>query len=191
MDKIKEVMELVNSLIASINEAHHAKSEEWRQGCFQAADKTHNAIESKLRELLSAPVVPQGLLEAAQRAHDWMDSQADSQSKGNFHSFDLLCLRQEREALAATQPPEAEQCQSCRTGSPYACTCTFKTNRNSAPSCFEAEPVQLPEAVAYMHPLGRCTSTDHYYIDTDWLPLYTEQQVRALLAEQAKKAGEA
>lgn len=43
--------------------------------------------------------------------------------------------------LCAPQPPEAEQCQSCRTGSPYACTCTFKTDRNSAPSCFETECV--------------------------------------------------
>lgn len=67
--------------------------------------------------------VPQGLREAAQRAHDWMDSQADSQSKGNYHSFDLLCLRQERDALAealaaAPQPPEAKNsecwCESCR-----------------------------------------------------------------------------
>lgn len=32
---------------------------------------------------------------------------------------------------AAPHPPEAEKCQSCRTGSPYACTCTFKTDRNS------------------------------------------------------------
>lgn len=50
------------------------------------------------------------LREAAQRAHDWMDSQADSQSKGNYHSFDLFCLRQERdalaEAIAASQPNE-------------------------------------------------------------------------------------
>lgn len=57
--------------------------------------------------------VPQGLREAAQRAHDWMESQADSQSKGNHHSFDLFCLRQERDALAealaaAPQPPEAD-----------------------------------------------------------------------------------
>lgn len=67
--------------------------------------------------------VPQGLREAAQRAHDWMDSQADSQSKGNYHSFDLLCLRRERDALAealaaAPQPPEAKNsecwCESCR-----------------------------------------------------------------------------
>ena len=44
---------------------------------------------------------------------------------------------------AAPQPPEAaEQCQSCRTGSPYACTCPFKTHRNSDASCFEASQAQ-------------------------------------------------
>ncbi|VUZ28991.1 Uncharacterised protein [uncultured Comamonas sp.] len=46
---------------------------------------------------------------------------------------------------AAAQPPEAEKCQSCRTGSPYACTCTFKTDHNSDPSCFEVAP-HPPEA---------------------------------------------
>ena len=44
---------------------------------------------------------------------------------------------------AAPQPPEAaEQCQSCRTGSPYACTCPFKTHRNSDASCFGASQAQ-------------------------------------------------
>lgn len=51
-EKIKEVMELVNTLIASVNEAHHAKRDDWRNGCFQSADATHSAIESKLRELI-------------------------------------------------------------------------------------------------------------------------------------------
>lgn len=57
--------------------------------------------------------------------------------------------------LAATpQPPEAEQCQSCRTGSPYACTCPFKTARNSDPSCFDEAPVQMPEPFAVKHYTG-------------------------------------
>lgn len=44
---------------------------------------------------------------------------------------------------AAPQPPEAaEQCQSCRTGSQYACTCPFKTHRNSDASCFGASQAQ-------------------------------------------------
>lgn len=51
-EKIKEVMGLVNTLIASVNEAHHAKSDAWRDGCFEAADNTHKAIEAKLREIL-------------------------------------------------------------------------------------------------------------------------------------------
>lgn len=113
------------------------------------------------RRAPAAPVT-QGLREAAQRAHDWMESQADSQSKGNFHSFDLLCLRQERDALAealaaAPQPPEAE-------------------------------PVQLPEPQAEIEVRSMKTYLDlsiHEWRDT--MPdgeykIYTEQQVRQLLA---------
>lgn len=116
-----------------------------------------------------APAVPapQGVLEAAQRAHDWMDSQADSQSKGNFHSFDLLCLRQERDALAealaaAPQPPEADM------GIPISA----------------ATPVQMPEPVACVTPpWGVAWNTSVVQAGTK---LYTEQQVRQLLAQHAR-----
>lgn len=149
------------------------------------------------RRAQAAPV-PQGLREAAQRAHDWMESQADSQSKGNYHSFDLFCLRHERDALAealaaAPQPPDAEQCQSCRTGSPYACTCTFKTDRNSDPSCFEAAAVQLPEPVAKIEggSLKWHIPDAGYSLPVRYLQgtqmLYTEQQVRQLLAAHGIK----
>lgn len=40
-----------------------------------------------------------GLREALVRAHDWMDSQADSQSKGGHATFDLMMLREERNAI--------------------------------------------------------------------------------------------
>jgi len=40
-----------------------------------------------------------GLREALVRAHDWMDSQADSQSKGGHETFDLMMLRAERNAI--------------------------------------------------------------------------------------------
>ena len=100
--------------------------------------------------------VPQGVLEAAQRAHDWMDSQADSQSKGNFHSFDLLCLRQERDALAealaaAPQPPEAA-------------------------------PVQLPEpAGVVVTTIGNYASVNAAPFVRKGEKFYTEQQVMDLL----------
>ena len=62
--------------------------------------------------LYLSPVATQGeqrLIDALQRARDWMDSQADSQSKGNHSSFDMLMLREERDAidaaLSATTPP--------------------------------------------------------------------------------------
>lgn len=42
----------------------------------------------------------QTLLAALQRAHDWMDSQADAQSKGGHATFDLMMLREERDAAA-------------------------------------------------------------------------------------------
>lgn len=85
---------------------------------------------------------------------------------------------------AAPQPPETEQCQSCRTGSPYACTCTFKTNRNSAPSCFEVEPVQLPDpAVVVICEQERAPYISNVFnISYGINRLFTEQQVRQLLA---------
>lgn len=127
------------------------------------------------------------LREAAQRAHDWMDSQADSQSKGNYHSFDLFCLRQERDALAealaaAPQPPEADM------GIPIS-----QTNQQ-----VEA-PVQLPEPPFWycesktpdaIWPIGRTTKKresafkDGYF---NQQALYTEQQVRQLLAAHGIK----
>lgn len=38
--------------------------------------------------------------QALQQAHDWMDSQYDSQSKGNHKTFDMLMLREQRDAIA-------------------------------------------------------------------------------------------
>lgn len=40
------------------------------------------------------------LRKALQQAHDWMDSQYDSQSKGNHKTFDMMMLREQRDAIA-------------------------------------------------------------------------------------------
>lgn len=45
--------------------------------------------------------VPYELRNAAQRAHDWMERQAKAQGKGGHATFDLMMLREERDALAA------------------------------------------------------------------------------------------
>ena len=88
---------------------------------------------------------------------------------------------------AANKPPEAEECPSCRTGSPYSCTCTFKTHRNSAHSNFAAAPVKLPEPFAYVehHKAGDNLWFDHP--GGKHSALYTEQQVRDLLAAHGIK----
>ena len=46
-----------------------------------------------------APEAVEQLVEAAESARDWMDSQARSQSKGGHHSFDLMMLRDRKYAL--------------------------------------------------------------------------------------------
>lgn len=52
-----------------------------------------------------------GLREALVRAHDWMDSQADSQSKGGHETFDLMMLRAERNAIksALDESPQPQE----------------------------------------------------------------------------------
>lgn len=41
------------------------------------------------------------LMRALERAYSWMDSQADTQSKGGHATFDLMMLREERDAAKA------------------------------------------------------------------------------------------
>lgn len=48
-----------------------------------------------------------------------------------FEAFDAVS-----KALAA-EPAKQEPCPSCRNADIYACTCPFKTARNSQPECFE------------------------------------------------------
>ena len=43
-----EILEKVDTLIASINEAHLSKSDGWRQGCFAAADSVYEQIKVML-----------------------------------------------------------------------------------------------------------------------------------------------
>lgn len=47
-EDVKELMGNIDTLIASVNEAHHAKSEDWKDGCFAAADRTYEKIKAKL-----------------------------------------------------------------------------------------------------------------------------------------------
>lgn len=58
-------------------------------------------------------------IEAMERAWLWMENQADSQSKGNHATFDLMMLREERDALRAaidaaptTQPADRHALQA-------------------------------------------------------------------------------
>lgn len=104
-----------------------------------------------------------------------------------------------RENLATKPEAAKEQCQSCRTGSLYACTCTFKTARNSDPSCFKAASVQLPEPVAaesrftsFSGDRWKWCSIEHAKAfgqekGYEVRYLYTEQQVRELLAAHGIK----
>lgn len=41
------------------------------------------------------------LLEALQSVHQWMDDQADAQSKGGHATFDLMMLREQRDRARA------------------------------------------------------------------------------------------
>ena len=50
-EQIKGVLEIVKTVIACVNEAHHAKSEGWRDGCFASADSAYSRIEPYLREI--------------------------------------------------------------------------------------------------------------------------------------------
>lgn len=43
-----EILEKINSLISSINEAHRSQNSGWKQGCFDAADNTYKQIKDML-----------------------------------------------------------------------------------------------------------------------------------------------
>lgn len=170
-----------------------------RNDYSKALAKDYWSLWQAARRAPAVPV-PQGLREAAQRAHDWMDSQADSQSKGNYHSFDLLCLRQERDALAealaaAPQPPEAApDCLTCNDHGAVGnimnaepCPdCTMKRGTGCSVSNGEthAAPVVLPEPYDYVEWRERGFSKTHK------TALYTEQQVRELLAANGIKVAQ-
>lgn len=49
----------------------------------------------------AAPASQDALVAALERAYFWMDSQADTQSKGGHATFDLMMLREERDAAKA------------------------------------------------------------------------------------------
>ena len=53
--------------------------------------------EENARLIAAAP----DLLEALQSVHQWMDDQADAQSKGGHATFDLMMLREQRDKARA------------------------------------------------------------------------------------------
>ena len=76
-------------------------------------------IEKELQDAQAAARPTPTHLEAMERAWLWMENQADSQSKGGHETFDLMMLREERDALRAaidaaptTQPADRHALQA-------------------------------------------------------------------------------
>lgn len=58
--------------------------------------------EASLKDRLSVIAAQRDeLLEALQSVHQWMDKQADAQSKGGHATFDLWALREQRDISSA------------------------------------------------------------------------------------------
>lgn len=49
------IMAMVNTLIASVNEAHHANSQEWRDASFESADRVYEKIKEAVTALYTRP----------------------------------------------------------------------------------------------------------------------------------------
>ena len=154
--------------------------------------------EQAARRAPAAPV-PQGVVEPIDTVKYWRDAYANPQGDEHFmgHGMVVKIFDDYLGMLAAApQPPEAEECPSCRTGSPYSCTCPFKTHRNSDLSNFAESAVKLPEPVAFAlewtfdgeeRGIRLYDDERHCRFDAEsdggvCSPLYTEQQVRDLLA---------
>lgn len=45
---VERAMGVVDTLIASVNEAHHSKTNDWRDACFEAADRTYAELRAHL-----------------------------------------------------------------------------------------------------------------------------------------------
>lgn len=114
-----------------------------------------------------AQVVPDELRNAAQRAHDWMERQAKAQSKGGHATFDLMMLREERDALAealaaAPQPPEAAPVQmpepiskaleDCRSRAIDYATCPSPYNNTRMETAFQHLEHQVRQLLATQEP---------------------------------------
>lgn len=65
-------------------------------------ERQHSEIERLRAEV-------DGLRIAAERAHAWMERQARQQGKGCHDTFDLMVLREERDALEAALQSTKEQ----------------------------------------------------------------------------------
>ena len=166
-ERVSLPLDLVNDLLALCTPEDH----ELRERVKQASRRAQG--------------VPYELRNAAQRAHDWMERQAKAQGKGGHATFDLMMLREERDALAAAlsaapQPPAAQLDEICVVDMAQAVDST------------EAAPVQLPDpaASAYIsEPKDDGTVCTEMMVNpglctTGWNMLYTEHQVRPLLAAQ-------
>lgn len=85
---------------------HYAmKDAGWHPG--RTDDLLTDIIRAKGQELIQVRVENSRLREALERAHAWMDGQADAQSKGCHATFDMMMLREERDAIAAALAAEA------------------------------------------------------------------------------------
>lgn len=201
MDKIKEVMELASEFSMAERNYYEALSiDVGVRDAERKASAAENALESKLRELLSAPVVPwvRVIDEAMMLAHiggaDASDDYATEKDKLNR----LICWEidvSKYHDAAAPNPPEAESdAELLQHLSGPQFSFEAMQARWAAPAQLP-EPVELPEPQAEIEVRSMKTYLDlsiHEW--RDMLPdgtynIYTEQQVRALLAEQAKKEG--
>lgn len=66
---VAAVMEMVDTLVACMNEAHLAKSEGWKQACFQGADTTIEKIRAVVAALAAPAVVVSA--EPVADSEDW------------------------------------------------------------------------------------------------------------------------
>lgn len=93
---------------------HYAmKDAGWHPG--RTDDLLTDIIRAKGQELIQANAENFRLRAALDRARAWMDRQADSQSGGNHATFDLMMLREERDAITiALQSAEVHPVNATR-----------------------------------------------------------------------------
>lgn len=97
------IMQMVDTLIASVNEAHHASSEGWRDACFQSADRVREKIKDAVTALTeqgagevvawtsvndalpdTQPAAGADVLDAVSPVGDWSYSHDEERFSGQF-----------------------------------------------------------------------------------------------------------